>query len=133
MDSHLDQMAGGVDRSQIGVVRGRETATVVAGEAATLSLQSDPEEHHGERPRTALRVALLRGAEHGPFKLNGEKLFLRGTHRHEDHAGLAAAMTEDLIRKEMQMIKEMGVNFMRLAHYPAIADRAGTAATNWAS
>ena len=54
--------------------------------------------------------------DHGPFKLNGERLLLRGTHRHEDHAGLAAAMTEDLIRKEMGMIKEMGVNFMRLAH-----------------
>ena len=54
--------------------------------------------------------------DHGPFKLNGERLLLRGTHRHEDHAGLAAAMTEDLIRKEMHMIKDMGANFMRLAH-----------------
>jgi beta-galactosidase len=54
--------------------------------------------------------------EHGPFKLNGERLLLRGTHRHEDHAGLAAAMTEDLIRQEMHMIKDMGANFMRLAH-----------------
>jgi beta-galactosidase len=54
--------------------------------------------------------------EHGPFKLNGERLLLRGTHRHEDHAGLAAAMPEDLIRREMTMIKDMGANFMRLAH-----------------
>ena len=54
--------------------------------------------------------------EHGPFKLNGERLLLRGTHRHEDHAGLAAAMTEELITRELHMIKEMGVNFMRLAH-----------------
>ena len=55
--------------------------------------------------------------EHGPFLLNGERLLLNGTSRHEDHAGLAAAMTEDLIRKEMVMIKEMGANFVRLAHY----------------
>src|SRR6202011_606898 len=55
--------------------------------------------------------------EHGPFKLNGERLLLRGTHRHEDHAGLAAAMPEDLIRKEMLMIKDLGANFIRLAHY----------------
>jgi beta-galactosidase len=54
---------------------------------------------------------------HGPFKLNDERLFLRGTHRHEDHAGYAAAMPEDLIIEEMQMMKEMGVNFIRLAHY----------------
>jgi beta-galactosidase len=55
--------------------------------------------------------------EHGPFKLNGERLLLKGTCRHEDHAGLAAAMTEDLIRKEMLMIKDMGANFIRLGHY----------------
>jgi beta-galactosidase len=55
--------------------------------------------------------------EHGPFKLNGERLLLRGTHRHEDHAGYAAAMPDDVVRQEMQMIKEMGTNFIRLAHY----------------
>ena len=55
--------------------------------------------------------------DHGPFKLNGERLILRGTQRHEDHAGVGAAMTEDLIRKELQMVKEMGANFIRLGHY----------------
>lgn len=53
----------------------------------------------------------------GPFMLNGKRLLLRGTHRHEDHAGVAAAMTEDMMRKEMIMMKEMGVNFIRLGHY----------------
>ncbi|MBP1962825.1 glycoside hydrolase family 2 TIM barrel-domain containing protein [Paenibacillus aceris] len=53
----------------------------------------------------------------GPFKLNGERLLLRGTHRHEDHAGVGAAMSEDLIREEMQLIKDMGANFIRLGHY----------------
>ncbi|HEY4206333.1 MAG TPA: glycoside hydrolase family 2 TIM barrel-domain containing protein, partial [Puia sp.] len=63
--------------------------------------------------------------DHGPFFLNGRRLLLRGTHRHEDHAGLGAAMTEDLMRQEMILIKEMGVNFIRLAHYqqsPVILD-----------
>jgi beta-galactosidase len=53
----------------------------------------------------------------GPFMLNGKRLLLRGTHRHEDHAGVAAAMTEEMIRQEMTMMKEMGVNFIRLGHY----------------
>ncbi len=53
----------------------------------------------------------------GPFMLNGKRLLLKGTHRHEDHAGVGAAMTEDLMRTEMQMIKEMGANFIRLGHY----------------
>ena len=55
--------------------------------------------------------------EKGPFMLNGNRLLLRGTHRHEDHAGLGAAMTEDLMRREMILMKEMGVNFIRLGHY----------------
>ncbi len=42
---------------------------------------------------------------------------LRGTHRHEDHAGVAAAMTDDQILQEMTLMKEMGVNFIRLGHY----------------
>ncbi|OQP64418.1 glycoside hydrolase [Niastella vici] len=55
--------------------------------------------------------------DHGPFLLNSQRLLLRGTHRHEDHAGVGAAMTEDMMRREMIMMKEMGVNFIRLGHY----------------
>ncbi|MBE3098654.1 MAG: glycoside hydrolase family 2 protein, partial [Planctomycetes bacterium] len=55
--------------------------------------------------------------EHGPFKLNGERLLLRGTQRHEDHAGVAAALTDDVVRREMRMIKDVGANFIRLGHY----------------
>ncbi|MGN6342182.1 MAG: glycoside hydrolase family 2 TIM barrel-domain containing protein [Ginsengibacter sp.] len=53
----------------------------------------------------------------GPFLLNGKRLLIRGTQRHEDHAGVAAAMTEDMIREEMILMKEMGANFVRLGHY----------------
>lgn len=55
--------------------------------------------------------------EKGPFYLNGKRLLLRGTHRHEDHAGVAAAMTEEQIIQEMELMKAMGVNFIRLGHY----------------
>ncbi|RZF58688.1 DUF4982 domain-containing protein [Sphingobacterium corticibacterium] len=53
----------------------------------------------------------------GPFNFNGKRLLLRGTHRHEDHAGVGPAMTEEQIWQEMRMMKEMGVNFIRLGHY----------------
>ena len=56
-------------------------------------------------------------ADHGPFYLNGKRLLLKGTHRHEDHAGVAAAMTDDMMRQEMKLIKDMGANFIRLGHY----------------
>ncbi|MBD5284845.1 MAG: glycoside hydrolase family 2 protein [Bacteroides sp.] len=53
----------------------------------------------------------------GPFLLNGRRLLLRGTHRHEDHAGVGSAMTEDQMIEEMKLMKAMGVNFIRLGHY----------------
>lgn len=59
----------------------------------------------------------FRFAEKGPFYLNGKRLLLRGTHRHEDHAGVGAALTEEMMRTEMSQIKAMGANFIRLGHY----------------
>lgn len=56
-------------------------------------------------------------ARGGPFLLNGQRLLLRGTQRHADHAGLAAAMPDDLVREEMRLIRDMGANFIRLGHY----------------
>ncbi|HEV8204532.1 MAG TPA: glycoside hydrolase family 2 TIM barrel-domain containing protein [Pyrinomonadaceae bacterium] len=76
-----------------------------------------------ENDRGASRVAEQFGlrtfefVKNGPFKLNGERLLIRGTQRHEDHAGVAAAMTEDLMRKEMGLIKDLGANFIRLGHF----------------
>lgn len=56
--------------------------------------------------------------EHDGFYLNGERLLLRGTHRHEDLAGYGNAIPDSLHRKDIEMIKSMGANFVRLAHYP---------------
>lgn len=54
---------------------------------------------------------------HGAFFLNGKRLLLRGTHRHEEHAGFGAAMPNAQHRRDMLQIKEMGANFVRLGHY----------------
>ncbi|NER17854.1 glycoside hydrolase family 2 protein [Spongiivirga citrea] len=56
--------------------------------------------------------------DYGAFYLNGKRLLLRGTHRHEEHAGVGAAMSNSQHRKDIELIKEMGANFVRLAHYP---------------
>lgn len=56
--------------------------------------------------------------DHGAFFLNGERLLLRGTHRHEEHAGYGAAMPNEQHRKDIELIKGIGANFLRLGHYP---------------
>lgn len=52
------------------------------------------------------------------FALNGRKLQLRGTTRHQDYAGEGSALSNEQHVRDMQLIKEMGANFVRLAHYP---------------
>ena len=56
--------------------------------------------------------------EKGAFYLNGKRFLLRGTHRHEEHAGYGAAVPDSMHVLDMKMIKEMGANFVRFAHYP---------------
>jgi beta-galactosidase len=82
--------------------------------AVDVTLGSGPTAWHGTE-LVGFRHSEL--VEHGPYKLNGHRLLLRGTHRHEDHAGVAAAMTESQTRQEMRLMKAMGVNFIRLGHY----------------
>lgn len=79
----------------------------------TIQLQTSG----GDRQQVKVGFRHFKFIEKGPFHLNGKRLLLRGTHRHEDHAGVGAAMTEDMMRTEMLMMKEMGVNFIRLGHY----------------
>ena len=52
------------------------------------------------------------------FFLNGKHLKLRGTNRHQDIAGMANAVPDELHVRDLQIIKENGFNFVRLAHYP---------------
>jgi beta-galactosidase len=52
------------------------------------------------------------------FSLNGKKTFLRGTNRHQDYQGLGSALSNRLHVRDLEIVKAMGANFLRLAHYP---------------
>jgi beta-galactosidase len=52
------------------------------------------------------------------FFLNGKHLALRGASRHQDYQGLGSALPNAIHRSDMQWLKDMGGNFIRLAHYP---------------
>ncbi len=73
---------------------------------------------HGEQTITErFGIRSTEWVDNGPFKINGERLLLKGTHYHEDHAGVAAAVPDDVVRKTLTQIKDMGANFVRLGHY----------------
>ncbi len=52
------------------------------------------------------------------FFLNGKHLKLRGVSRHQDWAQYASALTNEQHDADLDIIQEMGVNSLRLAHYP---------------
>lgn len=52
------------------------------------------------------------------FKLNGEKVFLKGIAIHHDLGVLGAAAYETAIRRMMDRIKEFGFNHIRTSHNP---------------
>lgn len=52
------------------------------------------------------------------FFINDEHLKLMGTNRHQDYEGLGNALSDDRHRNDVQLIKNMGSNFFRTAHYP---------------
>ena len=51
------------------------------------------------------------------FFLNGRSYPLHGVSRHQDWKGLGNAITKEHHDKDMELIREMGVNTVRLAHY----------------
>lgn len=61
------------------------------------------------------------------FFLNGQPYALHGASRHQDRAGMGNALPEWAHQQDIQLIKQTGFNFVRLAHYPqdpAVLDEA---------
>lgn len=52
------------------------------------------------------------------FYLNGKNLKLIGVSRHQDYMGLGNALDNDLHRRDIELLKAMGGNFIRISHYP---------------
>ncbi len=52
------------------------------------------------------------------FFLNGQHLDLHGANRHESIPGLGSALPPELQRRDAEILKGLGCNFVRLSHYP---------------
>lgn len=81
-----------------------------------LALQRDGMQIDDVLIPVGLRTLEFRARE--AFYLNGERLPLRGANRHESLAGFGHALPAGLHRHDAEQLKAMGLNFVRLAHYP---------------
>ena len=89
----------------------------------------------GNTPVDSLKETFgIRKLEFSPefgFRLNGEKLFLKGNSGHHDLGALGAAAHDRAIERMMLRLKEFGYNTIRCSHNPysdsfaRIADRVG--------
>ena len=52
------------------------------------------------------------------FFLNGKPCKLVGTSRHQDYHYMGTAVPNELHYSDLKMIKDMGMNFLRVSHYP---------------
>ena len=57
-------------------------------------------------------------ARSGQLYLNGAPLKLVGYNRHDCHPDFGYAMPEALVRRDLEMIRKQGCNFIRGCHYP---------------
>ncbi len=75
-------------------------------------------------PRTADRYVTpfgIRFMGHDPstgFTLNGKPINLHGVNRRQDYGFLGDAVPEAVAVRDIHLMKQMGVNFLRTSHYP---------------
>lgn len=72
-------------------------------------------DHDDQIERFGLRSIEVRGDQ---ILLNGRSVKLLGVSRHEDHPDWGSALPEHLMRRDLDIIEELGCNTIRGGHYP---------------
>ncbi|MEM7374344.1 MAG: glycoside hydrolase family 2 TIM barrel-domain containing protein [Bacteroidota bacterium] len=54
----------------------------------------------------------------GQLLLNGQPIYMRGVNRHETHPHTGHVISKDLMRQDIQLMKQHNINAVRSSHYP---------------
>ena len=52
------------------------------------------------------------------FSLNGSHYWIQGANVHQDHAGWGNGVSDSALTRDVKMVKDAGMNFIRGSHYP---------------
>ncbi len=70
-----------------------------------------------EKLTTTFGFSSLR-IKNGGFWHNDKRILLKGVCRHEEDVQTGAAQSHDMMDKDIALAKELGLNYLRLTHYP---------------
>ncbi len=115
-------------------------ATVPAGQSAPLSLSTEvtaPAQWSAETPNLYSLLLSLEDADgkvlqvipqrvgfrkveirDGLLLVNGKRVLIKGVNRHEHDPDLGHVMTEERMRQDIVLMKQLNMNAVRLSHYP---------------
>ena len=80
----------------------------------TVALIAPSTMHQAPSTRFGIRTV---EAKNRQILLNGKPIFLKGFNRHETHIEFGAATPDSQMLRDVQLIKDVGANFIRGAHY----------------
>ena len=69
--------------------------------------------------KVGFRQTEIRGTE---ILINGKPVKFRGTCRHDAHPLLGRAVTAEIARRDLQLMKEANLNAVRTSHYPPVRE-----------
>ncbi|MFL5540160.1 MAG: glycoside hydrolase family 2 TIM barrel-domain containing protein [Longimicrobiaceae bacterium] len=119
-------LRGGTDTEVVQqiVVRGPKLWSPRAPNLYTVRSEIISERAVVDAEETRIGIRRIEISREG-FRINGEKMFLRGTNRHQEYPYVGYAVPEDAQHRDARKIKEAGFDYVRLSHYahsPAFMD-----------
>jgi beta-galactosidase len=76
------------------------------------------EEGVADVEETRVGIRRIEISREGGFRINGERMFLRGTNRHQEYPYVGYAVPAAAQHRDARKIKEAGFDYIRLSHYP---------------